>query len=353
MRRFWLTRLPRLLLTTWGIISLIFLLSRSLSTDQLVIQLIGEAEMEQPTVSAAHRARAEQQVRQRLGLDRPLFYFSFQAAAASPWGHWHWHGRHNQYHIWLRALLRGDLGHSYRDGQPVTGLLYESLGNTLPLTLSALAIASCLALWLAVWMTEHTRWQQVVLVHLLFIDALPLFVLALILLLLFANPNVLAWFPAYGFGYVSPDDDWWVRVGSYFYHLVLPLISLVLVTLPGLVTQLSAALNQEMARNYVLTAWAKGLATRQVVRRHALRNALLPALTLFMDTLPVLVGGAVVVESIFALPGMGGLLAHAAAGHDYPVLLGGVLLTALVRLFSQLLGDWLYAQADPRIQVSA
>jgi peptide/nickel transport system permease protein len=180
-----------------------------------------------------------------------------------------------------------------------------------------------------------------------------LFVIALGLLLLLANPDALAWFPAYGLGATDAASPWAGGLGQYLYHLVLPMLSLILVSVPGLVIQLDASIQQELQALYVATARAKGARPRSIIRRHIMRNALLPVLPLLSDLIPNLVAGSVVVEMIYALPGMGRLLAEAASNQDFPVLLGAVLLVSLARLLSQLLADLLYQWADPRIRLPA
>ena len=351
MLRFLLTRLVRLASTSWGIVSVIFLLSRTLPNEQLLARALeSQGDLTGRPITAAERLVAEQQVLHRLRLDQPVFYFSLHRAQAGDQNGWQWHGFQNQYHQWWLHLLRGDLGNSYRDNQPVTCLLKETLYFTLPLTFLAALLAIVVALGLSLWMSKHPRWRSSLLAGLYSLDALPLFVVALSLLYLLANPDALALFPAYGFGEMEPTDMWLVRAGTYLYHLVLPILSLVLITLPGLIAQLDTSLQQELQTDYVVTARAKGLAFRQVIRHHVLRNAVLPVITLLTDLLPAMVAGAVVVEVIFALPGMGRLMADAAATRDYPVLQGGVLLIACVRLISHVVADWLYAQIDPRLR---
>ena len=352
MIRYVLLRLLRLLLAVWLIVSGVFLLSRLLSPAAALLPFT-TGDLILPTTSAAEQQVAEKRLQHRLGLDLPVFYVTPAAD-----GHtWQWRGLHNQYQRWLGQLLRGNLGHSYRDGQAVTGLLANALAYTLPLTISAALLAVGLAVWLSVRMATRPRLRQHVVRGLYVLDAVPLFVLGLLLLLLLANPEVLALFPAYGLGLgedrTLADASWLAQVGSRLYHLVLPVLCLVLVSLPALVVQLDEALQNERRADYATTARAKGLPETAVVRWHALRNALLPTITQLTNLLPALVAGAVVVEVIFALPGMGRLLADAAARRDYPVVVGGVLLTALVRLLAQALADWLYLLADPRIRLRA
>ncbi|TGE22056.1 ABC transporter permease [Hymenobacter aquaticus] len=354
MTGFLWTRLIRTVPAAWGIISIIFLLSRSLATSQVVSEELQSGVAGQTATPGQVRA-TERLTRQRLGLDLPLFYLTpapKPTTAAVAW-RWRWHGTHNQYHIWLRGLLHADLGVSFRSGQPVLYQLGQALRATLPLTATAFLVTIGLARWLTLLLAYHPWLRPTVLTILHALQALPLFAIALLLLLLLANPDALTLFPAYGLTGFADDASASGQLLDYAYHLALPVLSLVLVSLPSLVVQLDAALARELSANYVVTARAKGLAQPVVIRHHALRNALLPAIAYLTDLLPALVAGAVVVELIFALPGVGRLLAEAAASRDFPLLLGGVLLITLARLLAQILADWLYSRADPRIRLEA
>lgn len=343
MGRWALSRLLYTALVVWGVASVVFLLSRHAPGRPEQFSFPDATDLSSlSTGSAATRQAAREAVRLRLGLNQPLFYVSRTV------GEWHWHGTQNQYHAWLRLALRGDLGHSFRSGQPVMQRLLAALAYTVPLTGTALLLALAASLALGQRLAAHPWWHETVRAVLAALQALPLFVVALVLLLLFANPEVFAWFPAYGLSPSAYGESGASRFASYLLHLVLPVLALALTALPELTLQLDAALTQELRTDYATTARAKGLPEGTVIRRHALRNALLPTLTQVAEMLPALVAGAVVVEVVFALPGMGRLLAEAAAARDYPVLVGGVLLTGAARLLTLLLADLLYFWADPR-----
>ena len=346
MARLLLQQLARTLLATWLLASAVFLLSRA-NQELAIRQALPETtDMSAAAPTPGQLLASQAALRHRLGLDLPLFYVGHRpaSAGAAP-GPWRWYGRRNQYHRWLGALLRGDLGTSFRTGQPVAARLGRALAFTLPLTGMAALLATLAALGLAVQLAANPSWQRLARPVLVAVHALPLFVVALALLLLLANPDFLAWFPAYAgapaAGYFRPEA---------LPGLVLPVAALVLAALPELTLQLEASLAHELRQPYVVTARAKGLSIGAVVRRHALRNALLPTLTQLAALLPAMVAGAVVVETVFALPGMGRLLAEAATNHDYPVLVGGVLLVGTTRLLALLLADFSYSQADPRIR---
>jgi peptide/nickel transport system permease protein len=337
-------------LAAWAIISCIFLLSHLTSGDTFIQSALDELSTESAISSEGRRA-TEASLRHRYGLDIPLFYFSFSTAASS--AGWQWHGTDNQYHGWLRNVWHGDLGTSYREGAAVTELLGTALEYTLPLTLLGAIFTLAITLELSIWLGYHPRWREPVLTCMHALQSVPLFIIALGLLLLLANPDALAWFPAYGLAPSDAISPWAGGLGQYLYHLALPLLSLILVSVPGLLVQLDASVQQELHALYVATARAKGATPRAVVRHHIFRNALLPVLPLFTELIPSLVTGSVVVEMIYALPGMGRLIAEAASTQDYPVLLGAVLLVSVVRLISQLLADLLNQWADPRIRLPA
>lgn len=349
MGRLLLRHFGQTLLGIWLLASAVFLLSRAGSEQALRQVLPTTTDLLAPTTTAAGLRATRAVTRHRLGLDRPLFYIGRTAA-----GGWQWRGWHNQYHQWLRALGHGSLGTSFRTGEPVTQRLARALAFTLPLTATAAGLAALAALALALRLAAAPRWQPPVRTALVALQSLPLFVVALALLLLLANPDVLDWFPANGLASISNSIELSpTLLLTTLPRLVLPVAALVLAALPELTLQLDAALAHELQQPYILTAKAKGLRASAVVRRHALRNALLPTLAQLAELLPAMVAGAVVVEVIFALPGMGRLLAEAAATRDYPVLVGGVLLVGTARLVSLLLADLSYSWADPRIRWQA
>lgn len=326
---------------------MVFLLSYRDAQTAIELALPDAADLATAT-TPADQVAVRQATRQRLGLALPLFYVGRGEASNATW---HWYGCHNQYHQWAVRLAHGDLGTSFRTGQAVRGQLQTALAFTLPLTGTAAVLVVLAALVLAQRLAARPWWHRPVRSLLTGLHTLPLFVVALALLLVFANPEVLAWFPAYGFDQADAGE---LRPGSrlldYALHLALPVAALVISALPDLTLQLENALTQELTAHYATTARAKGLAERGVIRRHALRNALLPTITQATQLLPALVAGAVVVEVVFALPGMGRLLADAAATRDYPLLVGAVLLTGLARLIALLLADLFYLWADPRIR---
>lgn len=344
MGRWLLERLARAAGAAWLIASLVFIVSRQLPGGPEQAALADPSDLGRPMSAAqstASQQAAQRAVRQRLGLELPVFYATRTA------GQWHWHGTANQYHHWATAALRGDLGRSYRDGQPVGQLLWPALRFTLPLAASAAGLAVGLALGLGLYLARCPgSWGARFLGSLLSgLQITPLFLLAIGLLVLFANPDFLNVLPA-----ASQAPAGSGGVAYWLGRAVLPLLSLVLAVLPELTLPLAAALRHEATASYAITARAKGLPVGQVLWRHALPNSLIPLLTTFTGLLPALVAGTVVIEVLFALPGSGRLLAEAAAAHDYPLVVAGVLLTATARLLALLLADVLHLLIDPRLR---
>ena len=246
------------------------------------------------------------------------------------------------------------MGWSYRDGQPIGTKLRAALVYTLPLAGLAAVVATLAALALGLVLADGSpassgaSWRGGLHLALTSLQGIPVFALALGLLFLFANPDALNLLPAYSLA-DNPDG---LPTEAFALQLIMPTLTLVLAMLPELTLPLAAALRHELRADYATTARAKGVPTAALLRRHALPNALLPLLTTFAGLLPTLLAGTVLVETVFALPGMGRLLAEAAAAHDYPVVVTGVLFTAGVRLVCLALADMLYALADPRIRLA-
>jgi peptide/nickel transport system permease protein len=342
-----LVRLGQAIVAAWAIASLVFILSR-LALSSPEEQLFAESgDLSTPLIGIASQTRqvAEQKnFRHRLGLDKPLFYVTHTTTQPTAW---QWNGTRNQYHTWLIGLAHGQLGTSYRDGQPITALLSVALAYTIPSAALALALVLAGGGILALALAGGTGgWRTTIRVLLVGLQALPMFVVALGLLFFLANPDFIDVLPDYSLSSTDNDTSWQIAPSQ----LILPVLALVLASLPEITLTLEAALRHEAQHDYATTARAKGLSTGRLLRRHLLPNAILPILTAFADLLPTLLAGTVVVETLFAVPGVGRLLAEAAAAHDYPIIVGGVLLIAVARLVALLLTDVLVLLADPRIR---
>ena len=258
-----------------------------------------------------------------------------------------------QYVKYLAALLHGKMGYSFGLHRPVADALADAIPNTFILALAALLIDFALGLALGIYQAARAgRFGDVAAGNVaLLINSMPVFWLGLVLLLVFAQ--WLRWFPAGGphNPILCPRVDSLYCLLDFLWHLTLPALTLGLVGAASTARYQRAAILEVVRQDYVRTARAKGLREQRVLLVHALRNALLPIITLFGLAFPFLFTGAVLIETVFAWPGMGRLAVNAIFQRDYPVVTGAALLTSAMVVLGNLLADALYAVADPRIRV--
>ena len=268
------------------------------------------------------------QVRAHWGLDRPLPI---------------------QYLNWLAHVVQGDLGRSLVDGRPVAEIIGERLTATLALALAALVLAVVAGVGLGVAAATHAGSALDRLLSLLatLSYSIPPFWLGLLLILLFAVQ--LRWLPSGGL--TSPTRP--ATLADLLAHLVLPAVVLSLPLLAQFLRYTRAGLLEVLQQGYVRTARAKGLGERAVLLRHAFRNAAIPLITLLGLSLPQLLSGSAVVETVFAWPGLGRLLVEAAFQRNYSVLMGDILLAGGLVVLGSLIADLCYALADPRIRTGS
>jgi ABC-type dipeptide/oligopeptide/nickel transport system permease component len=304
MARYLVRRVLGTLVVVWGVFTVIFLIVRVIPGDPAAVLLGTHATVEMV---------AEQRV--KMGLDRPL--------AA-------------QYVLFLRQAAAGDWGRSYHEGRPALAMVLERVPSTVELALAAMALTIGLSFVLG---TAAARWVQSPLDRAVGIlslvgQAVPNFWLGLVLILVFARN--LHWLPSFGRG-----TPW---------HLILPTVTLS-VQLIGVMTRLiRAGVLETSAQDYVRTARAKGAAEAQVMTRHVYRNMLIPVVTMLGLQLGALLGGVVVIEMVFAWPGLGRLIVTAINNRDYPVVQAAVTFTAMLFVVLNLLVDLTYGYLDPRIR---
>ncbi|MBK8646593.1 MAG: ABC transporter permease [Gemmatimonadetes bacterium] len=257
-----------------------------------------------------------------------------------------------QYARFLTQLVRGDLGNSLSQHRPVREILAQALPRTLVLMSAALAAGFALGVVTGAAQAARagTRLDRVAGRISVALSALPDFWLALALMLVFAMR--LRWFPVSGMfdqtmhEYMSPMG----KLRDVAWHLVLPATTLALIIGAVVARHQRQALVDILPEDFVRSARAKGVRERSVVMRHALRNALLPTITLLGLALPALVGGAVIIENIFGWPGMGRVALDAIAARDYPVVLGTTMVGSLLVVLGSLFADLLSAVVDPRLR---
>ena len=263
-----------------------------------------------------------------------------------------------RYVKWLGSMLTGDFGQSSSHGRPTINVVLEGLPNTLLLSACALFFAFFFGIVLGAIQAvrQYSAVDSMLSVVLLFFYSMPSFWLALMLSLAFSlfARNVWEWplwFPASGMH--GNDYDLMslgAQVKDLAWHLVLPTISLALVLTAGIARYMRGSMLDVIRQDYIRTARAKGLPERSVIFKHALRNAAIPIVTLLGLYIPVLFSGAVLIEEVFAWPGMGRLMVGAIASRDYPVVMAVSFIFAILVVLGSLLVDVLYVVVDPRIR---
>lgn len=262
---------------------------------------------------------------QQLGLDQPVLV---------------------QYLSWLGQLFQGNLGYSYKSYQPVAEMIGSQMAPTLLLMGVSLVLGLLIAVPAGIYSAIH-RYQKrdfAVVTASFFGSSIPGFFLALILIYVF---NVrLGWLPSSGMFTPGTGGDFWDVVR----HLIMPAVVLAVSVAGSNIRYIRSAMLEILEMDYLRTAKAKGIGRFLVINKHALRNALLPIVTVIGMQIPTLFGGAVIIEQIFSWPGLGLVTMNAITGRDYPVIMGVCLLSAVVVQVSNLLTDIVYALVDPIIK---
>lgn len=262
-------------------------------------------------------------IREQLGLNDPLYV---------------------QFGGWLVNLLQGDMGQSIYSGLPVTKLIGQRLEPTLMLTLCTMLIAITLAIPLGViaaWKVG-TWIDRAVMTLAVFGFSVPVFVIGYLLIL--GGSRKLGWFPVQGYTSILES------VPGFLSHIILPALTLGAVYMALIARMTRATMLDVLNEDYVRTAYAKGLATRKVLIKHALKNAMVPISTTIGLGVALLIGGVVVTESVFAIPGLGRLTVDAVLRTDYPVIQGVILVFSFTYVLLNLLIDLSYVLFDPRIR---
>lgn len=268
-----------------------------------------------------------QAMRESLGLDKPIPV---------------------RYVLWLGEVLQGNFGYSYMSRQPVLDIIQSRMLATLELTITALIISTIAGTVFGVIaaLRQYSFYDYSLSIVSLFGISIPTFFFALVALYLFSLKLHLI--PSYGMYNAS---DGFTITGN-LHHLIMPALVLSIDSMSGNTRYARTAMLEVLSADYVTTARSKGLSEYVVIGRHAFRNALLPMITITTLRLPGLIGGAILIETMFSWPGMGLLSIRAITNRDYPILMGLTFFSASLVLYANLLADILYAYADPRIRVS-
>jgi peptide/nickel transport system permease protein len=277
---------------------------------------------------------AKNYYKQKWGLDKPI---------------------HIQYALWLWNMCRGDFGNSFVDNRPVLEKIVERIPTTLSISIFVIFLEYLIAIPIGIYSAarQYSFWDRFSTFILFVLYSLPSFWIATMCIVFLANVEYLKIFPTSGLTTLG-SDNWpfierlWDRVQ----HLILPITCYAYASFAFLSRQMRGSMLEVIRQDYIRTARAKGLTEKSVVLKHALRNSLIPIITLLGTILPALVGGSVIIETIFSIPGVGQLAFQALVSRDYPLIMAELVMSALLTVVGLLVVDILYAYVDPRIAFS-
>ena len=258
-----------------------------------------------------------------------------------------------RYPLWLGKLVRLDFGRSFKDWRPVREIILERLPVTLQINLISIFLAYLVAIPIGVHSAVRSGGaaERTTTVALFILYSLPSFWVAYILIYFLAGGNYLNIFPVGGISASGAAHfTTWQWLADRLWHLALPVLCLTYGSFAGLSRYMRSGMMEVLRQDYIRTARAKGLSERVVIFKHAMRNSIIPIVTILAGLLPGLIGGSVIIETIFNIPGMGRLGFNAVLARDYPVIMAVATVSAVLTLFGILLSDILYAVVDPRIK---
>lgn len=331
MKKYLVKRLLLIIPTFIGITMITYLVVRLTPGDYTSMRLDMQGGMQ--VTAQAKEIMAQE--RKLFGLDDPIYI---------------------GYGKWLVKFVTGDMGISRKDGRPV----FDRIGDALPVTLTLNIITLILIYVISIPMgivaavRKDSLFDRGSSLVLFILYSLPAFWIGLLLLNYFSGGEYLNLFPLGGFTSDGmADASWWQRAGDVAWHLVLPVITLTYGSFAFLSRYTRANMLEVINQQYITTARAKGLSEKRVVFVHAFRNSLIPLITLMATLLPGLLGGSVIVEQIFSIPGMGLLAFDSILARDIPVVMAIAAVSALLTLVGILFADITYALVDPRIRLEA
>ncbi|MEN9522785.1 MAG: Inner rane transporter permease protein YejB [Bacteroidota bacterium] len=326
--------------------------------------------------------------RHKLGLDLPIFYFSIHSLAVDdtlykivdknertiaeqkmleyggfkkyiPTLSFYFP---NQYHRWLfgdeensNGIIHGDFGISILSQQKISTILAEKLPWSLFFSILSILLAYFISVPLGVFLAakKNSLFEKAISFLVFMLPALPSFWVATLLLMLFSNPDFFYWLPSSGISPIQgfePSANIMQKLLQSIPYLILPLICFTYSSIAFLSRTMRTGILNELQQDYIQTAKAKGISEKRIIWHHAFRNSLLPIITVFASVFPNVIGGSVIIESIFTLPGMGRAIYQAIGNHDYSLIVAVFTITALLTMVGFLISDILYTIADPRIR---
>lgn len=256
-----------------------------------------------------------------------------------------------QYFVWLKEVIRGNFGYSFQYHRPVFEIIWRRLGATLLLSVSTMIFTWSIAPTMGIYAALHQySFVDEAFSVIAFIGiSIPNFFFALLFLYFAAKTG---WFPIGGIISLNFDQlPWWGKLLDYLWHVVGPVLTLGTAGLAGIMRQMRGQLLDQLRQDYVMFAYAKGMPERNVIYKHALRNAINPIITIFGYDISGLLGGAVLTETVFGWPGMGRLVIEALQSQDLFLVMASLLLSSVMLILGNLLADILLAWVDPRVRL--
>jgi peptide/nickel transport system permease protein len=253
-----------------------------------------------------------------------------------------------------KGFIRGDFGASYLDNRPVSSILGDAIKWTLLINLIVFIIIYAIGIPAGVTLAKHKgKPIDRVLSTVLFIQySLPVAWIGTMLIIFFTSNYYANWmdlFPPYGLGKIGPEYTLWARISDRAYHLALPVFCSVIGSFAYISMQMRGGMMTVLRQDYIRTAFAKGLSPNTIYWKHALRNSLIPIITIFSSFLPAMISGSVIIEFLFTIPGMGRISYESVGARNFPVLFTILMFSAILTMLGTLVSDILYAVTDPRI----
>jgi peptide/nickel transport system permease protein len=296
---------------------IVFFAMRLLPGDPIIIY-IGRGQM-----SSALSEEGMEKLRHEFGLDKPIMV---------------------QYLKWVSGVVRLDFGDSFVYSMPVGTILWERLPVTVNLGLYAFVLSTFLGIMTGLLAAvKRGRWADRIVTPLSYMGiCIPVFWLGILMIYVFGLK--LKWLPI--IGYTSPFDDFWMSIKQ----AIMPVICLSIGALAATARQMRSSMLEVIRQDYIRTAWSKGLTERRIIIRHALKNSLIPVITVLGLHLAFILGGSVIVETVFSIPGIGNLMVSSIFSHDYAVVQTCTFVFAVIVIFANLIVDISYGWLDPKVQ---
>jgi len=331
MRDYIFKRLLLLIPTLFGITLITFFIIQLAPGNPVERKL----QLDQGIQAEAITQQIVEETKKLYGLDKPIY---------------------ERYWIWVKQIVTLDFGNSYKDHRPVINKIAERISITLTLNIMSIILIYLIAIPIGVYSAvSHGRFSERLSTFFLFIlYSIPSFWMAMILIFFLGGGDYWDLFPVYGL--LSPGAEnypFYKKAVNFLWHIALPVFCLTYGSLAYLSRFQKGSLLEVLREDFVRTATAKGLPRHKVLLKHALRNALIPIITILAGILPAMIGGSVIIESIFSIPGIGQLGFEAVLSRDYPVIMAIATISAVLTLFGILIADLVYVLVDPRISFEA